>query len=331
MLTPLLRTLAAGISVAAATLTYSAPAAAQATRTWVSGEGDDVNPCSRTSPCKTFAGAISKTAAGGEIDCLDPGGFGTLTITKSITIDCSGTFGSTLNSGGINGFVINDSATATPGTAKVILRGVSINGAGTTPGLNGIRFISGASLVVEHALIQNSMSGWGISFQPTAAARLSVRDVLIVNNGSGSVGGGILIQPTGANGSAVASLDNVSMKENSNGGLKIDTTGLSSAAGVKATLRNSDIAQSGGGVAVVVPGGASSASLLIQDSSVSNNGAGIIGNGVGATIRVSGTAITNNGTGLVVAAGSSVLTFGDNLLSGNTVNGAFAGSTIPKI
>src|SRR6478609_1856202 len=87
----------------------AAPAQAQATRTWVSGVGDDVNPCSRTAPCKTFAGAISKTAAGGEINCLDPGGYGTVTITKSITIDCSGTFGSILNSGGINGFVINDS------------------------------------------------------------------------------------------------------------------------------------------------------------------------------------------------------------------------------
>src|SRR6188472_3729048 len=95
---------------------------AQATRTWVSGVGDDVNPCSRTAPCKTFAGAISKTAAGGEINCLDPGGFGTLTITKSITIDCTGTFGSTLNSGGINGFNVNDSLSAAPNTSDVILR-----------------------------------------------------------------------------------------------------------------------------------------------------------------------------------------------------------------
>ena len=67
-------------------LLFAAPANAQATRTWISGVGDDANPCSRTAPCKTFAGAISKTAAGGEIDCLDPGGFGTVTITKSITI-----------------------------------------------------------------------------------------------------------------------------------------------------------------------------------------------------------------------------------------------------
>src|SRR3954451_11219280 len=82
------------------------PVQAQATRTWVSGVGDDVNPCSRTAPCKTFAGSISKTAAGGEIDCLDPGGFGAVTITKAITIDCSGTFGSILASG-TNGIIVN--------------------------------------------------------------------------------------------------------------------------------------------------------------------------------------------------------------------------------
>ncbi len=76
------------------TLAFTSLAHAQASRTWVSGVGDDVNPCSRTAPCKTFAGAISKTAAGGEIDCLDPGGFGAVTITKAITLNCEGTLGS---------------------------------------------------------------------------------------------------------------------------------------------------------------------------------------------------------------------------------------------
>ena len=72
---------------------------AQATRTWVSGVGDDVNPCSRTAPCKTFAGAISKTATNGEINCLDPAGYGAVTVTKSITIDCEDTQGSILAAG----------------------------------------------------------------------------------------------------------------------------------------------------------------------------------------------------------------------------------------
>src|SRR6266550_4247623 len=85
---------------------WAGTAQAQAPRTWVSGVGDDVNPCSRTAPCKTFAGAISKTAAGGEIDVLDPGGFGAVTITKSITIDGTGTFASILSSG-VQGVIVN--------------------------------------------------------------------------------------------------------------------------------------------------------------------------------------------------------------------------------
>src|SRR5882762_8242247 len=131
-------------------LMASAPANAQATRTWVSGVGDDANPCSRTAPCKTFAGAISKTAAGGEIDCLDPGGFGAVTITKNLTID--GTHGSGFGSilaSATSGVNVNDGGTATPNTIVVILRHLSINGAGTTLGTNGINFVSGRRLEVD--------------------------------------------------------------------------------------------------------------------------------------------------------------------------------------
>ncbi|MBV8848001.1 MAG: hypothetical protein JOZ16_00265, partial [Methylobacteriaceae bacterium] len=101
------------------------PAHAQATRTWVSGLGDDANPCSLTAPCKTFAGAISKTTSGGEIDCLDPGGFGTVTITKAITIDCLG-LGSILASGTV-GITVSS---ALPAGSSVTIRNLSINGAG---------------------------------------------------------------------------------------------------------------------------------------------------------------------------------------------------------
>src|SRR3984893_8662651 len=109
-----------------------APAHAQATRTWISGVGNDANPCSRTAPCKTFAGAISKTASAGEIDVLDPGGFGALTITKSLTIDSTGAFGSVLVSG-TNGIVISAAA-----SDWVILRGVQLDGDAQT-GLDGIK------------------------------------------------------------------------------------------------------------------------------------------------------------------------------------------------
>src|SRR5947208_439609 len=88
-------------------MSLAAGASAQATRTWVSGVGADANPCSRTAPCKTWAGAFSKTAIGGEIDALDPGGFGTLTINKSITLNGEGTIASILVSSGTNGINVN--------------------------------------------------------------------------------------------------------------------------------------------------------------------------------------------------------------------------------
>src|SRR3954466_4835688 len=139
---------------------FSTGAYAQATRTWVSGVGDDVNPCSRTAPCKTFAGAISKTAAGGEIDVLDPGGFGTVTITKSITIDGQGTLASILASG-TNGINVNAGVNDT-----VILRNLTINGAGTTLGLNGVNFLAGKKLVIENCVIQ-SFSQNAVSVAPS--------------------------------------------------------------------------------------------------------------------------------------------------------------------
>src|SRR5207253_887052 len=116
-----MKTIAAMFGLACVSVLALVPEAAlaKASRTWVSGVGDDVNPCSRTAPCKTFAGAISKTAIGGEINCLDPGGFGAVTINKSLTINCHYTEGGALAGG--NGITINDSLSATPGTAVVYL------------------------------------------------------------------------------------------------------------------------------------------------------------------------------------------------------------------
>src|SRR5882672_5529710 len=110
------------VGVAVAICLHATPAHAQATRTWVSGVGDDANPCSRTAPCKTFAGAISKTAAKGEINVLDPGGFGGVTITKSLTISAHGVLAGVLVSG-TNAIIVN----AAP-TDRVVLRGLDING-----------------------------------------------------------------------------------------------------------------------------------------------------------------------------------------------------------
>src|SRR3954468_23344701 len=119
-------------------------ASAQATRTWVSGVGDDANPCSRTAPCKTFAGAISKTAAGGEINCLDPGGFGGVTIGKSLTIKCHYTEGGVLVSG-TNAIVVNAAI-----TDRVTLKGLDINGIGTgaQTSLVGIKILSAGQVSI---------------------------------------------------------------------------------------------------------------------------------------------------------------------------------------
>src|SRR6516162_584325 len=169
------------------------PAHAQATRTWVSGVGDDANPCSRTAPCKTFAGAISKTAPFGEINCLDPGGFGAVTITKSIIISCeTGTAGVLVS--GTNGIVVNVTS-----TDVVYLRGLDFEG--LTTGLSGILFLGAGTLHVEHCLIRkfnSSSAGMGISVATNGPAKLYVSDTYVTDNGTGNIGGGIVIRPTTA-------------------------------------------------------------------------------------------------------------------------------------
>src|SRR5881628_3606274 len=150
------------LAVAVFGLAISSVAQAQATRTWVSGVGDDANPCSRTAPCKTFAGAISKTATGGEINVLDPGGFGAVTITKSITISSEGFEAGVLVSG-TNGIIVN----AAGGT--VILRGLDIEGLGT--GLNGIRLLNAAALYIEKCTIHAFVQA-GIDIEPTGGTSM---------------------------------------------------------------------------------------------------------------------------------------------------------------
>jgi hypothetical protein len=149
----------------------------QATRTWVSGVGDDMNPCSRTAPCKTLAGAISKTAVGGEISILDPGGFGSVTITKSITIDGGGIIGSILASG-TNGIIID-----APG-GLVTIRNFSINGAGTTMGTNGIRVRDVKKLFIENCNVAN-FGGNAIDIDVTAAADIVISHVSTQNAANG--------------------------------------------------------------------------------------------------------------------------------------------------
>jgi hypothetical protein len=187
----------------------SAPAHAQATRTWVSGVGDDANPCSRTAPCKTFAGAISKTAAAGEINCIDPGGFGAVTITKALTISCeAGTAGVLVS--GTNGIIVNAGA-----NDFIYLKGLDLEGFGT--GLSGIKFIAGGALVVDSCVIRGfgSASGLGIEFVPSTTSSLTVTNTVVIHNGS-SAGGGIKVAPVSP-ALAHATLSRVTVDRNTNG------------------------------------------------------------------------------------------------------------------
>ena len=284
----LLAVAASGCSLA---LTAS-PASAQATRTWVSGVGDDVNPCSRTAPCKTFAGAISKTATGGEINCLDPGGFGGVTITKSLSIVCQYTEGGVLSAGaGVNGIVIN-----APAASHVFLQGIDLHGA--TSAQNGIRFIGGASLTVQDSTVRayNASNGQGINFAPAGASNLVLRNVTVSNNGTGATGGGILIQPSGV-GTAAVTINNSTVTNNAGGGIVIN--------------------------------GAST--VMITNSDVSYNANFGIRTASGSpTVRVGNTTITGNGTGVSNGAGT-IESYGNNRLIGNPGgNGAFFGTILEQ-
>jgi Right handed beta helix region len=202
---------------------------AQATRTWVSGVGDDANPCSRTAPCKTLAGAISKTATGGEINILDPGGFGAVTVTKSVTIDGGGIIGSILSSA-TNGIIVNAP------NSSVTIRNFSINGAGTTLGINGIRVLAVKRLLVENCSL-NNFSGNGIDFNSTTAADIMINNTTI-QNASGGVG---IVGPgssTGSGGFTV--IDGCHIYGIQNSGISIS--------GATATVGNSVISGCGTGV-----------------------------------------------------------------------------------
>jgi len=239
----------------------------------VSGVGDDVNPCSRTAPCKTFAGAISKTAVGGEIDALDPGGFGAVTITKAITIDGGGGQVASILASGVNGIVV-----AAGAGDVVTLRNLRINGAGG--GLNGILYNSGLSVIVEHSNIFG-FSGDGIHVATAAAATLVVHDTHITHNANG-----VQLVPTG--GAVAAGFRDVRSEANTTAGFLLGAasaalidqssallngTGITVNAGGLLFLGNSEVVGNGTGVNVVLGGTANS----YKTNEIDGNGTNVNG------------------------------------------------------
>ena len=287
-----MRMLLNAVGVFVVCLACSSMAQAQATRTWVSGVGDDANPCSRTAPCKTFAGAISKTAACGEISVLDPGGFGGVTITKAITINGDGTLAGIL-AAGVNGIIVSAGA-----NDNVTIRSLSINGACT--GLNGIRFLNGKSLHVENCSIYNfTQQGIDVLHGGLGAGQLSVSNSTIHNNNN------VAVRVDSTAGSPTASLDNVRIYR---GAIGFDVLKTSTA-----TISNSVISF------------ITNQAVVAENTAVINaakcvlfkNGTGISAFTSGATIRFADCDIYNNTTGVNVAAGGTGDRFGNSRLFGN--------------
>lgn len=284
-------------SVTASLFLSSAALFGQATRTWVSGVGDDVNPCSRTAPCKTFAGAISKTAAGGEISVLDPGGFGALTITKSITINGAGTLAGILSSA-TNGIVINALT-----TDVIVLKNLSINGAGT--GINGIRLLSAKRLEVYDTTIER-VTTHGIDVSTTSSTNVVLSNVRTSNTGS-----------NGINLNTTAGLITAQIKDSSFVG---GANGIRVQNGCKLTVRNSTVsAMTASGISVETTGLTSEG--FLDSTTVTGGANGIQAGPGGVVVRIGNMSVTGATTNGLFLNGGVILSFSNNKVSGNTNDG----------
>jgi len=293
--------LCAALAVLATYSCLTHNARAQATRTWISGVGDDANPCSRTAPCKTFAGAISKTVAHGEINVMDPGGFGGVTITKSITFDGQGTMASILVTG-------SPCITINAGDTDVVtLRNLSINGLQdhTTPATYGIRILRAGVVRIENCVIFGGTTN-GINFQSTSPnAALYVQKCHIY----GFDGAGIFIHSL-ADAKVVVTDSEIEQC----------AIGIQAHAGSNTMIRTSLITQNNGAGVDVGAG----ASVTLEGAQVSQNGTGIASAG---DVTLSDSTVTGQtGAGLSTSAGGSILTYHNNKIFGNHPDGNPTGS-----
>jgi len=277
-------------------LLWAGLAGAQASRTWVSGVGDDVNPCSRTAPCKTFAGAISKTAAGGEIDALDPAGYGAVTITKAITIDGGGGQVASVLVSGTNGIVVQ----AGPSDV-VILRNLRINGIGT--GINGIRWLAGKALTVENCDIFGFTTN-GIDIAKADGGKAFVHNTVVQNVGQAGI-------------SVVNTTTNVSV-DIDDSRFDLGFLGVFAGAFSRVTVTNS-IVSGNGSAGFIASATAGTAELNVTNSTSSNNITGVQAGGgpFPATTRISNVTLHGNLNGMLTAANGTLKSFGNNFNSGS--------------
>ncbi|HLN40569.1 MAG TPA: right-handed parallel beta-helix repeat-containing protein [Xanthobacteraceae bacterium] len=294
------------------------PAQAQATRTWVSGVGDDANPCSRTAPCKTWPGAIAKTATGGEIDALDPGGFGTVTITKSITLDGGGgQVASILAAPGLNG--VNVSAAS----GIVILRNLRLNGAG---GTTGVAINSAAKVIIEKCDIFGFTVGAAIQVSVSSGTlQLKVQETTLNNNA-----GGITSKPSG--GATVnASIERTHADANTGGGVRVDGTGGGSS---NVAISDSSISLNGGNGLNAVSGPSGNVKVDLTRVVVANNTGNALqsSNSTGgtSTVTVGQSMLSNNGAAWAIVSTGQLLSYGNNQVTGPVGTGPTAGGIQPQ-
>jgi hypothetical protein len=296
------------LAIAIFTFAFASVAQAQATRTWVSGVGDDANPCSRTAPCKTFAGAISKTAKDGEISVLDPGGFGAVTITKSITLN--GThgagFGSILSAGTAQGVLVN---ITDPADVRKTVRIVTINFNGASTGTDGIRILSATEVNIEDCVF-DGFTNAGINDVRSTTGRLNVQDTVVRN----TVQSGIRVVPTA--GTTTAMLDNVRSVGSTS------SVGYSQSGSVKGTVRNSFF--NGNSLAGIDCEGGD---LNVENCNSSHNGNGIFAVAPGVVKLINST-LADNGASINAGGTAQVSSNGNNNVTGNTTTNPPTGPPI---
>ena len=294
------------LAVVLFTLTFVSIAQAQASRTWVSGVGDDANPCSRTAPCKTWAGAISKTAACGEIDALDPGGFGAVTITKSITLDGTGTFASILASL-TTGIIINAAA-----TDVITIRGISING--FCNGIRGMNILQAKTVNVEDCVIFR-FAGEGILVNETSDMTLNVRNTVIRDN----TGDGINTVTSSGTLKVKTTLYEVSLTGNANG--------FHARSGSLVSARECNFSNNTTNGIFVDAATSQFGFVSVWASQISNNGANGLRAGNAGNLGGSGAEIAQNqidrntANGVLVSTLGAVNTFTNNSIFGNGTDG----------
>jgi hypothetical protein len=280
--------------------------------------GSDANACTRTAPCQTFAGAISKTAASGEIDCLDPGGFGAVTITKAITLFCSG-----LGNGGVLA-ASGSGVTVNAGVGDVVvIDGLDIDGAGAT-GQFGINFIAGNSLIVRNTVIRNFAQA-GIEFAPAVSATLTVDHATITNVGYNGGYGAINVQPA----SAAVVRASVSHSQFSNNSFGVEAFSNTNTGSVFIDVRDTSITNSGNfGVANNNQGTALFSTITLDGVTVSGSGSyGLWSSGPHTRIMVNNSNILDNlGGGVVPFLGGLIYSYGNNRVDNLGNDGTFSGT-----